>query len=187
MNPFTKFICTICGHSDQPCIHWENLEIKKELRFLHSAVLEIIHLLFRPNSATLKLLTGKPVEFEGFTYTGKSEFQHVEFIETAKKLGDKMPASIIIGGTANSLFQEWTGPSGTGTVVPNAGAITYTSDNTAVATVDPSSGVATGVGEGTANITGIDQVNNLAASDVLTVTVPPPPPAQSATLQLTAV
>src|SRR6266536_5716604 len=120
MNPFTKFICTICGHSDQPCAHWENSELKKELRFLHSAVLEIIHLLFRPTSATLK--------FEGVS---------------------KMPATIIIGGTANSLFQEWTGPGGTGTVVPNAGAIAYTSDNTAVATVDPSSGVATGVGEGT--------------------------------------
>ena len=97
-----------------------------------------------------------------------------------------MPATILIGGTANSLFQEWTGPSGTGTVVPNAGAIAYTSDNPAVATVDPASGVATGVTAGTANITGTDGVNNLTASDVLTVNAPPPPPAVSATLTLTA-
>ena len=105
---------------------------------------------------------------------------------TLKIEGTEMPASILVGGTASSLFQEWTGPSGTGTVVPNAGAPAYTSDNPAVATVDPASGVATGVSAGTANITGTDPVNNLTASDVLTVNTPPPPPAVSATLTLTA-
>jgi len=98
-----------------------------------------------------------------------------------------MPATIDVGKTANSLFQEWTGPNGTGTVVPNAGAIAYTSSNPAVATVDPASGVATGVSAGTASITGTDPVNNLTASDTLTVIAPPPPPAVSATLTLTAV
>jgi uncharacterized protein YjdB len=94
-----------------------------------------------------------------------------------------MPATIEVGKTASSLFQEWTGPNGTGTVVPNAGTITYASDNTAVATVDPSSGVATGVSAGTANISGTDGTNNLTASDALTVTNPA---AVSATLVLTA-
>jgi Bacterial Ig-like domain (group 2) len=94
-----------------------------------------------------------------------------------------MPATILVGGTANSLFQEWTGPSGTGTVVPNAGTIAYSSSNTAVATVDPASGVATGVSAGTASITGVDSVNSLTASDTLTVNNPA---AQSATLTLTA-
>ena len=154
--PFFKFICTECGHRDEPCQHFINHVVEKELKFLHGAVLEIIHLLLRPFSATLRF----------------------------KEL--QMPATIQIGGTANSLFQEWTGPNGTGSVVPNAGAIAYTSDNTAVATVDPSSGVVTGVAEGSANITGTDQVNNLTASDSITVQTPPPPPAQSATLQLTA-
>jgi hypothetical protein len=149
------FICTECGPMQDPCIHFENHVIKKELRFLHSAVLEIIHLLLRPQSATLR-----------FT-------------------GGTMPATILVGATANSLFQEWTGPSGTGTVVPNAGAPAFTSDNPAVATVDPASGVATGVSAGTANITGVDPANNLTASDVLTVNTVAPPPAQSATLTLT--
>lgn len=94
-----------------------------------------------------------------------------------------MPATINIGGTANSLFQEWTGPNGTGTVLPNAGAIAYTSDNPAVATVDPASGVATGVSAGTCNITGTDPANSLTASDALTVSAPT---AASATLVLTA-
>jgi hypothetical protein len=156
MNPFTKFICTVCGHSDEPCVHLENSELKKELRFLHSAVLEIIHLLHRPQSATLKF----------------------------KEL--PMPATILVGGTANSLFQEWTGPNGSGDLVPNAGAVAFSSDNPAVATVDPASGVATGVSAGTCNITGTDPANNLTASDALTVNAPPPPPAVSATLQLTA-
>lgn len=100
-----------------------------------------------------------------------------------------MPATVIVGGTASPLFQEWTGPSGTGTVVPNAGAIAFTSSNPAVATVDPASGVATGVSAGTAVISGADPVNNLTASDTLTVNAPPPPPpppAVSATLSLTA-
>jgi len=97
--------------------------------------------------------------------------------------GGVMPATIAIGGTANSLFQEWTGPNGTGTVVPNAGSIAYTSSNTAVATVDPVAGVATGVSAGTATITGTDGTNSLTASDTLTVTAPA---AQSATLTLSA-
>ena len=94
-----------------------------------------------------------------------------------------MPKTIAPGGTATSLFQEWTGPSGTGTVVPNAGAIAFSSDNPAVATVDPASGAVTGVADGTANIHGTDPVNNLTASDVLTVATPPPV-AVSATLTL---
>ncbi len=151
------FICTECGPLQDICVHFENHEIKKELKFLHGAVLEIIHLLLRPQSATL----------------------------TFKEL--QMPANILVGGTANSLFQEWTGQNGTGDVVPSAGSISFSSDNPAVATVDPASGVATGVSAGTANITGTDPANNLTASDVLTVNAPPPPPAVSATLQLTAV
>ena len=96
-----------------------------------------------------------------------------------------MPATILIGGTASSLFQEWTGPNGTGTVVPNAGTIAYTSSNPAVATVDPASGVVTGVAAGQATISGDDPSNNLSASDTVTVTVPTEV-AVSATLTLTA-
>jgi len=95
-----------------------------------------------------------------------------------------MPATILVGGTANSLFQEWTGPNGTGTVVPNAGAPAFSSDNPAVATVDPATGVATGVAPGTANISGTDPANGLTASDVLTVNAVVQP-AVSATLTLT--
>ena len=151
------FVCTRCGPLDEPCVHFENHQIKKELKFLHHAVLEIIHLLSRPQSATLKLE------------------------------GGFMPKTVVSGGTAQALFQEWSGPNGTGTVVPNEGTITFASDNTAVATVDPATGVVQSVGpDGVANITGTDGKNNLTASDVFTVSTPPPPPpaAVSATLQL---
>ncbi len=67
------------------------------------------------------------------------------------------------------------------TVVPNAGPIAFSSDNPAVATVDPASGAGTAVAAGTANISGVDSVNSLSASDVLTVTAPV---AVSATLTL---
>lgn len=148
--PLFRFVCSICGPKEEPCEHHEQSEIQKEFKFLHYAVLEIIHLLHRPFSATIK--------FEGVT----------------------MPKTIAPGGTATAVFQEWTGPSGTGTVVPNAGSIAFSSDNTAVATVDASTGAVTAIADGTANISGKDSVNNLSASDVLTVQSP----AQSATLTL---
>src|SRR5882672_4083060 len=127
-------------------------------KLIEAMLLGILHILNRQQSATLKLISG-----------------------------GTMPATILVGGTATSLFQEWTGPNGTGTVVPNAGAPAFVSDNPAVATVDPASGVATGVAVGTASISGTDPVNGLSGSDVLTVATPPPPPAVSATLALTAV
>lgn len=165
MATFT-FICKHCGPSDKPCEHaLEIIELRmlrdmreqmhRCCRLVEAALLEILHILNRAQSATLRLISG-----------------------------GTMPATILVGGTANSLFQEWTGPSGTGTVVPNAGAPAFVSDNPAVATVDPVSGVATGVSAGVANITGTDPVNSLSASDVLTVNTAPPPPAVSATLTL---
>ncbi len=179
---FFKFICTEHGHTDEPCEHWERHQLirienkldtltsstailyeqellsqeeqRKCCKLIEAMLLEIIHLLNRPTSATL-------------TIQG----------------GIHMPATIQVGGTASSLFQEWTGPNGTGSVVPNAGAIAFSSDNAAVATVDPGTGVVTGVAAGTANIMGVDQANNLSASDVVTVQAAA---AQSATLTLTA-
>jgi Bacterial Ig-like domain (group 2) len=141
--------------------------LKQEIRLNRAALLEIIHLLNllvnRPVSATLKLQPHKPI-----------------------LVGEKsMPATILVGATASSLFQEWTGPNGTGTVVPNAGAPAFTSSNTSVATVDPASGVVTGVAAGQATITGDDPANNLSASDTITVNAPSVT-AVSATLTLTA-
>jgi len=95
-----------------------------------------------------------------------------------------MPASIAVGGKgATAVFTEFSGPAGTGVVVAPVGAVTFASDNTAVATVDPSSGAVTAVAVGTANISGTDAGNSLTASDVITVT---PAVAESATLVLTA-
>jgi hypothetical protein len=94
-----------------------------------------------------------------------------------------MPLTVHVNdvpGTA--LFQEWSGPSGTGIVVPPVGTVTYASDNTAVATVDPNSGQLAYVSAGTANISGTDAGNGLTASDVLTVSAAT---AVSATLTLT--
>jgi hypothetical protein len=168
--PYT-FFCRECGPSEAPCKHFLDHEIirllKEEMRFNRGALLEILHdiktLLNRPQSATLRLQPDQP------------------FL-----LGEKqMPATILVGGTASSLFQEYTGPNGTGTIVPNAGAPAFTSSNTAVATVDPASGVVTGVSAGQATITGDDPANNLSASDTITVNAPSVT-AVSATLTLTA-
>jgi len=165
MSDFT-FACKHCGLSQEPCHHFRENEIirllKEEMRFTRHALLEIIHMLNRPRSATLRLIPNQPVLVGG----------------------RPVPATIQVGGTATSLFQEWTGPNGTGTVVPNAGAPAYTSSNPAVATVDPVLGTVTGVSAGQATITGDDPANNLTASDTVTVSSGV---AVSATLSLTAV
>ena len=103
---------------------------------------------------------------------------------TIQPIGDgDMPATIMVGGNgAQATFTEWTGPNGTGSAVAPVGTVQFTSDNTAIATVD-SSGKVTAVAPGSATITGTDSGNNLSASDVLTVTGAS---AVSATLTLAA-
>jgi hypothetical protein len=49
------------------------------------------------------------------------------------------------------------------------GPLAFASDNTAVATIDPASGLLTPVAAGTANISVTDAVGNLTDSDALTV------------------
>lgn len=97
--------------------------------------------------------------------------------------GDSMPASIAVGKTATAVFTEFDGPNGTGNVIAPIGAVSFSSDNAAVATIDPATGVATGISAGTANISASDAGNSLSASDVLTVSGAL---AQSATLVVTA-
>jgi hypothetical protein len=163
VSDFT-FACKQCGLSTEPCHHFWQGKNEERFKWIEKALCEIIHILNRPQSATLRLIANQPV-----------------------LLGAKtMPATILIGGTAMSLFQEWTGPNGTGTVVPNAGTPAFTSSNPAVATVDPVAGTVTGVSAGQATITGDDPANNLSASDTVTVQAPSEV-AVSATLTLTAV
>jgi len=175
-----SFICKHCGPSEHPCEHALELielkilrEMQKEqakaheeqrrcCKLLEAMLLEILHILNRPQSATLsvQILSG----------------------------GTSMPKTVAPGGTGQAVFHEWSGPTGTGVEVPLEGTVTFSSDNPPVATVDPNTGAITSVGpEGAANISGVDASNSLTASDVFTVKVPttPPPPAVSATLTIT--
>lgn len=96
--------------------------------------------------------------------------------------GEKMPVTLLVGQTANPTYQEWSGPNGTGDPLPPAGAVTYASSDATKVSVDPNSGVPTGVALGSAKITATDAANGLSASDTITVTEV----AQSATLTFTA-
>jgi len=81
-----------------------------------------------------------------------------------------MPLTINLSGNgAQAAFKEFDGPNGTGNVVPPVGLVVFSSDNTAVATVDQT-GKITPVAAGTANISAVDQGNTLTAKDILTVT-----------------
>lgn len=98
----------------------------------------------------------------------------------------RMPATIKVGGTATAVYKEWTGPDGTGSEIPPLSAPSFSSSDPTVASVD-GNGLVTGVGAGSATITGTDHLNSLSGTDTVTVEAPPPPPtAVSATLVVTA-
>jgi hypothetical protein len=64
--------------------------------------------------------------------------------------------------------------------IPPVGALVYATDNAAVATVDPATGVATMVSAGTANISVMDQGDKLMDTVAFTVAAAPPPPPPAA-------
>lgn len=99
--------------------------------------------------------------------------------------GNMASASILVGQTIQAIYTEFDGPNGSGNVVPPTGAVAFSSDNPAVATVDPASGMCTGVSAGSANISANDAglaAPGLPASGVLNVAAAPPPVAVSSTL-----
>jgi hypothetical protein len=97
-----------------------------------------------------------------------------------------MPLTIVVGQQFQAVFTEFSGPNGTGSIVPPVAVPSFASDTTGVATIDPVSGLGVGVSAGTANISGADSGDSLVASDVLTVQAASPTGAVSATITLTA-
>jgi hypothetical protein len=80
-----------------------------------------------------------------------------------------MPLKVVITDKPGvAKYQEF---NATGVAVPPLGSIAYASDNTSVATVDPSTGQLAYVGVGSCNIAGADSgvSGGLPASDSLTV------------------
>lgn len=162
-NIFTRFICRLCGPREHPCEHYKPEhglhDIEKTLRLMEAMLLEIIHILRSPKSATLRYQTSPGVT--------------------------PMPLlNLNVGETANPLFQEWDGPGGSGNNVPVTNPVNYTSSNPAVLTADPSTGVATAVSNGQATVTGTDSGNGLSASSDFQVGPVAQPPV-SATLSFT--
>jgi hypothetical protein len=86
--------------------------------------------------------------------------------------GNNMGNPATIGATGGlATVQEFSGPGGTGSVVPTVGPIVFASDNVAVATVDPASGAITAVAPGSCNISALDKTNNLTDSVAVTVSL----------------
>ena len=161
--PFTKFICTECGHSDEPCKHWRQgleesvltqmqAEHRDCCKFLRSAVLEIIHLLNRQTGFSVVQLEGE----------------------------DSMPITGIVAG-ATGVFKET--PLPLGAVIP-AGTIPVwtSSDPTNAPAVASADGTTCSVAvPATATITSFDlSVQNQDGSFPTKVTVPVTPAAPPA-------
>lgn len=86
--------------------------------------------------------------------------------------------SMNVGNTASPSVVE----TAAGVTVAPIGPLVFASDNSSVVSVDPSTGVATGVSAGTANVSVIDQGNNLTDSVAFTVSAVAPPPADTLSL-----
>jgi hypothetical protein len=85
--------------------------------------------------------------------------------------GEIMPLSVHLkDAPGQAVFTEFDGLNGTGNKVPSIGPVTFSSSNTATATVDTNTGALAYLAAGTATISGTDAGNSLTASDVLTVT-----------------
>lgn len=100
-------------------------------------------------------------------------------------IGGNMPGNTlsgIVGNTASPTFVE---NAADGSLVAPIGPVVYASDNPAVVSVDANTGVATLVAPGTANVSALDQGNNLTDSVAFSVSAAPPPAAVSATLSYT--
>lgn len=91
-------------------------------------------------------------------------------IQTDTKREMNMPATIVVGKTAQAVYKEFSLPNQQGVELPPAGPIAYATSDGSIATVDPATGVITAVAPGNVVITGSDAANGLNASDTGTVT-----------------
>lgn len=84
--------------------------------------------------------------------------------------GNDMDIKVHVSDTPKTaMAHEWTGPNGTGVEVPPIGAITWTSDNPAAVTVNPTSGLLAYVAAGVANISFTDAGNSITGTGQVTV------------------
>lgn len=91
-------------------------------------------------------------------------------IQTGTKREMNMPATLVVGQTAQAVYKEFSLPNQQGVELPPAGAPAFATSDGSIATVDPVTGVITAVAAGNVVITGSDAVNGLNASDTGTVT-----------------
>jgi hypothetical protein len=87
----------------------------------------------------------------------------------------------VTGAPGNTATPTFTESAADGSSVAPIGPVQYASDNTAVVTVDASTGIATLQGAGIANVSALDTGNGLTDSVAFTVT-PTTPVAVSASL-----
>lgn len=92
------------------------------------------------------------------------------------------PQTLTVGlGPVTATVQESKG----GVNQPNTGPIAFASDNSAVATVDPTLGVVTPVAPGSCNISASDSANVPPLTDSVALTVIAGSPSENDTLTLT--
>jgi hypothetical protein len=88
-----------------------------------------------------------------------------------------------VSGSVGNVFDPTVVESAAGVPVQTVGPITFASDNAAVVSVDPNTGIATCASAGTANVSALDTTNNLTDTVAFTVSAVVPPPADKLDLE----
>lgn len=113
--PLLRFVCTDCGPSDSPCVHYENRELKKSLRLIEGGVLELIRLAFRQTGFFVSQLQGENL----MPITGIVAGSSGVFQETPLPQGATIPAGSVPVWTSSDTTVTLT-PSTDGTQVTAA-------------------------------------------------------------------
>lgn len=135
MTPFLKWICSQCGHSDEPCVHYENRELKKSLRLIEGGVLELIRLALRQTGFFVSQLQGENL----MPITGIVAGSSGVFQETPTPQGATIPAgSVPVWASSDSTVTLTPFADGTQVTAAVPAGSTITTFNLSVANQDGS-------------------------------------------------
>lgn len=169
--------------NDEPDRHdhdEEQEERERDERAFHRHVLDLLESIKTNSSdseAQLSNIAFSLAEIANFLRPKKADKLALRYtVQGGTIMG--APVSMAVGNTASPSVVE----TAAGAPVAPIGPLVFASDNSSVVSVDPNTGVATGVSAGSANVSVVDQGNGLSDSVAFSVSGGAPPPADTLSL-----
>lgn len=154
------------NRSDEYDERWSDRDVVQELKRLEKKLIDAIEDAAEANTKAIQASTDAIVAaIQGSAPPEKAVAANLTYSIGGIPMG--APVTGAPGNTGTPTFAE---ADVNGASVAPIGPVIYASDNTAVVTVDSSTGVATLVSAGTANVSALDQGNGLTDSVAFTVT-----------------